>query len=251
MPDRTANAGRVAVGEPLASDWYSDAGLLRFDLHFMEESLAGTYRFMSAPGMRRIRFAAHGDIDVRVDGAGVRLHRGASRPDGAVEYLADLERPMPRSAVVSIDIRHEPGWYGGAAIPDPIRLECGAGRGEIGDWSRNDALYAYSGGVRYGTTVTLNPDEARQSVTLDLGSVVSTAEVWVNGAPAGLRVAPPWRFTLSGLVREGANSIDVLVYNTAANHYTSIPTRYRGDLTSGILGPVTLTVRARAVLTER
>jgi hypothetical protein len=34
----------------------------------------------------------------------------------------------------------------------------------------------------------------------------------------------------------------VLVYNTLANHYVTIPTRYRGDVTSGLLGPVTLEV---------
>jgi hypothetical protein len=32
----------------------------------------------------------------------------------------------------------------------------------------------------------------------------------------------------------------VLVFNTLANHYVTIPTRYRGELTSGLLGPVTI-----------
>jgi len=88
-------------------------------------------------------------------------------------------------------------------------------------------------------------------VELDLGSVVSTAEVRVNGISVGLRVSPPWVFDLSNAVREGDNSIEVLVYNTASNHYTSVPTRYRGVITSGILGPVTLNLTGRAILNEQ
>jgi hypothetical protein len=198
-----------------------------------------------------MRFAAHGDVDVHVGGVKASVTRGGTRDDGAKEYAVDLDQAVPRSVEVVIDIRQKRGYYGGAAIPDPIRLECGKGLAEIGDWSRNDALYAYSGGVRYGTSVRLTADEARQKVELDLGSVVSTAEVRVNGVSVGLRVTPPWVFDISEGVREGENSIEVLVYNTAANHYTSIPTRYRGDITSGIIGPASVTVRGRAILTER
>jgi hypothetical protein len=73
----------------------------------------------------------------------------------------------------------------------------------------------------------------------------------VNGSNVGLRVSPPWVYDISKYVREGDNSVEVLVYNTAANHYTSIPTRYRGSIVSGILGPVTLTVTSRVVLKDR
>ena len=45
-------------------------------------------------------------------------------------------------------------------------------------------------------------------------------------------------------VKPGENRIEVLVFNTLANHYVTIPTRYRGDLTSGLLGPVTLSCAA-------
>lgn len=72
--------------------------------------------------------------------------------------------------------------------------------------------------------------------------MVATAEVHVNGRSAGIRVAPPWRVDISKYVKPGDNRIEVLVYNTLANHYFTIPTRYRGELTSGLLGPVTLRV---------
>ena len=132
-----------------------------------------------------------------------------------------------------------------------MRLECEKGIVEIGDWSRNDALYAYSGGAWYRTSVRLSADEAKQKVELDLGSVVSTAEVRVNGTSVGLRVSPPWVYDISRSVREGDNAVEVLVYNTAANHYTSIPTRYRGSIVSGILGPVNITVTSRVILRDR
>ena len=58
--------------------------------------------------------------------------------------------------------------------------------------------------------------------------------------PAGVRVSPPWRFDITKLVTSGENRVEVLVCNTLANHYTTVPTHYRGDTTSGLLGPVTL-----------
>jgi len=36
--------------------------------------------------------------------------------------------------------------------------------------------------------------------------------------------------------------IEVLVFNTLANHYQTIPSRYRGDPVSGLIGPVKILV---------
>lgn len=107
------------------------------------------------------------------------------------------------------------------------------------------ALECYSGGAWYRRLVTLTPEQARSEAVLDLGQVVATAEVRVNGAVAGIRVAPPWRVELSPHLKTGENRIEVLVFNTLANHYRTVPTRYRGDLTSGLLGPVKLELTAR------
>ena len=103
-------------------------------------------------------------------------------------------------------------------------------------------MQSYSGGAWYRKTVTL-PSAKR--VTLDLGAVAATAEVRVNGQPAGIRISPPWQFDLSKVAKPGENRIEVLVHNTLANHYTTIPTRYRGTPTSGLLGPVTLQVEGK------
>ncbi|HOC73451.1 MAG TPA: hypothetical protein PKL54_11575, partial [Candidatus Hydrogenedentes bacterium] len=61
-------------------------------------------------------------------------------------------------------------------------------------------------------------------------------------------VTPPWRVDVSGLVTPGENRVEVLVCNTLANHYGTIPTHYRGDPVSGLLGPVTLRVEREVAL---
>ena len=57
----------------------------------------------------------------------------------------------------------------------------------------------------------------------------------LNGKDASVRFYPPWIFDISDLVKEGKNMPEVEVYNTAANHYITIPTKYRGSTLSGLL----------------
>ncbi len=40
------------------------------------------------------------------------------------------------------------------------------------------------------------------------------------------------------LAKPGENRLELLVYNTLSNHYTSIPTMFRGSTAAGLLGPV-------------
>ena len=127
------------------------------------------------------------------------------------------------------------GEYGGAAFDDYIRLDCGAGEMSAGDWAKTGVLETYSGGAWYRRTVTI---PAAKEVVLDLGNVAASAEVRVNGKPAGVRVCPPWTLDISKLVKPGANTIEILVCNTLANHYVTVPTHYRGSTVSGLLGPV-------------
>jgi hypothetical protein len=104
-------------------------------------------------------------------------------------------------------------------------------------------LNNYSGGVRYRTTFTVTEDHAKGRVEIDLGRVVATAEVHLNGKEVGVRVAPPWRLDVTGFLRAGENTLTILVYNTLANHYQTIPSRYRGKPVSGLIGPVRLLSR--------
>ncbi len=62
------------------------------------------------------------------------------------------------------------------------------------------------------------------------------AEVKVNGKNAGSRIAPPYAFDLTSLVRPGDNEIEILITNTGQARWTD-PWQ-RGDATSGLFGPV-------------
>ena len=217
----------------LAMTWHDNPAILRFDSRPQAAHPAGWYRFTSPPGLRAMTIIARGKVRAWADGKELAAAEGH-------RFL--VTQPSAAPVQVAVRVAQERGCYGGAALSEPITLDCGPGRIEAGDWSRIDGLASYSGGAWYRKTVALRADQIAGATTLDLGGVVASAEVHVNGRPAGVRVAPPWTFDISSLVRPGDNRIEVLVYNTLANHYSTIPTRYRGSPVSGLLGPVRLEV---------
>jgi hypothetical protein len=237
----TASPGPTAGS--LEMSWNHAPGRLAFDIWSgVDPPLAGWYQFRAAPGTRAMVVTVRGRVECWVDGRPCGRRDRQDLGGGRVRFR--LPEPSPRESVVAMRIDPERGEYGGAAILEPVAFECGEGRMEAGDWSLLESLESYSGGIRYMKEFTLRDDRRKGRVLLDLGEVVSSAEVRVNGKPAGARVAPPWRWDVTGLVGKGANTVEVLVFNTLANHYTTIPTRYRGKTTSGLLGP------ARIVLEE-
>jgi hypothetical protein len=139
-----------------------------------------------------------------------------------------------------LKIDYQPGYRGAAAIPEYIEQECVTGLINLGDWSEIDGLRAYSGGARYSKTILIDEKNLSGKIEIDLGDLVSSAELIINGKSAGIRVSPPWKYDITGYVKAGENRIEVLVYNTLANNYTSVPTRYRGSIKSGLIGPFTL-----------
>jgi hypothetical protein len=219
---------------PLAMTWFDDPSVIRFDAQAGVRT-AEWFRFTAPPGLQAMTVKAKGTVEAWADGQPMRV-----TTQGRFQTAATI----PHAAVVALRVVPETGVSGGAVFPDPIRLECGRGTATTGDWSQRGVLECYSGGAWYRKTVPLASHELQGEVTLDLGKVVATARVRVNGQVAGIRVAPPWHVDISKQVKAGDNQIEVLVYNTLANHYLTIPTRYRGDLTSGLLGPVTLEVTA-------
>jgi hypothetical protein len=82
-------------------------------------------------------------------------------------------------------------------------------------------------------------------VVLDLGTVRGTAEVHVNDVPVGVRIWSPYRFDLTGLMRDGVNRLTVTVFNTLGpllDDTSPTASVYAGQRVSGILGPVRLLV---------
>jgi len=234
---------------PLQTRW-SDAngrlpGIFPFDPNPFPGNAAGWYRFTTAPGLRGFSFQSYGPAQAWVDGQPTRLENATPNPAPGelIQHCVVLPASIPHGVQVTVRVQHTPGLYSGAGIADPILLECAQGRLAAGDWSAFDGLSCYSGGARYRQEICLTAKQAAAQAMLALGEVVSSAEVIVNGKSAGVRVAPAWKFDLSGLLHAGENQLEILVFNTLANHYQTIPTRYRGSVRSGLLGPVTLEFR--------
>lgn len=247
-------AGTAGTRTPLAMRWYDEPGLLPFDVHGARAGVVSWFGFMAPPGLQGMEFSAVGAVRVTVDGDLVPEVSpeavGGLGPDWRRGRAIRVQLPRARQEAVPVEVRveTEPGVRGADALPAPIRLTCGVGLAPVGDWARGTVLEAYSGGAWYRRELRVTADQLRGRARLDLGKVVATAEVRVNGQRAGIRVAPPWTFDLERWLRPGTNRLEVLVYNTLANQYLTVPTRYRGALESGLIGPVRLTYSPEVVL---
>ena len=125
------------------------------------------------------------------------------------------------------------------------------------DWSRSEdpQLKYYSGKATYKMEFSL---PAVSYVKLNLGEVMVLADVKVNGEPAGGGWTFPYSLDITPLVKEGANMLEVTVYNNWRNRLIGderLPEAQRGTWTniqpweagdelqsSGLLENVTLEV---------
>ena len=217
---------------PLSMRWKDDEGIIPFDITAGQLS-AEWFRFLTAPGTSAITVRTPGVAEAWIDGIPM-----IKKPDG--RFISEKSPEM--AAVVAIRINPPgPGITGGALIPEPVTVETdGNGIMQTGDWSKTGILNNYSGGVLYKNKVTLTSSQAKSGIVVDLGKIAGTAAITINGKEAGVRVAPPWQTDITGYLKKGENTIEVLVYNTLANHYQTIPSRYKGNPVSGLLGPVKL-----------
>jgi len=123
-----------------------------------------------------------------------------TRPDGASLYIASLPEMCSKESVATITVPEIWGYCGGALIDGPVKFTCGTGVYRLGDWCENEALRTYSGAVCYGKTFELG-ESVPDSAVLDLGEVISSARVTVNGVDAGTRLVPPFRFDIAPLLK--------------------------------------------------
>lgn len=119
-------------------------------------------------------------------------------------------------------------------------------------WSELDppAARAFSGTATYSHTVHLDGITPDARWMLDLGRVDVIAEVKVNGSPAGVLWAPPFRLDITRFVSPGENRIEVNVTSTWFNrlaHDASQPEALRKTWT--ISGPNPKSPRQPAGLT--
>ena len=124
----------------------------------------------------------------------------------------EVNLKSPRKAVsqVALCVHQEPGYYAGAAFPNPVKFECAEGEIPLGDW-RKQGLTTYSGAAVYAKRVNLSSEQLEGKVLLDLGRAATVAEVQGNGKPAGVRFARPFRFDVTKLVHAGNNDIQIRV----------------------------------------
>lgn len=233
--------GTAGAEKPLSMRWNGDMSLLPYDLSSdARESV--TYRFESAPGLRSFTFCAYGsDISVQVANEKCNVEKLDEREDKLCKYKVVLKSEQAKPVSVQIRIgKAQKGFSLASAFPYPIQQQCGTGSISIGDWGFMAGLRCYSGGALYRKNIRISREMREKPVYLDLGDVVSTAHVFVNGKDAGIRMKAPWKFDLSSYLKEGDNQIEVKVYNTAANHYQTVPSQFKGSSKAGILGPVTL-----------
>jgi hypothetical protein len=191
----------------------------------------GWYRFEAPPGIKEMVMNTD-NATVWVDGIEVPVKDG----------IAHVQQPPSGVSHVTIRMKMKHGEYAGAAFEQPIQLKLEGGTIQPGPWS-DFALPTYSGMGVYKQNVIFNQAETQQKIKLDLGEVYVAAEVFVNGKPAGIRVAAPYKFDLSGLVQSGENEIEVRIANTLAPHYT-IPLKamHVGPVKSGLVGPIHLKI---------
>ncbi|MDR3227913.1 MAG: hypothetical protein LBT53_00625 [Puniceicoccales bacterium] len=260
-------AGGASAGVPLASRWFGDPAVLPFDIFDGAVSVAD-FRSFAPPALVSAEVTLRGELlAATVGGLPWKIEKtgrrgvsgvgevwrisqkngnansaiGASAAGAGAGGAAGAGGLPDGTAEMVLRVRFESGYYGGAAFPEPVKLECAEGLVRLGDWGRLGDLQYYSGGAIYTKRFTLGVEQRRQRCVLDLGNVGVSCEVRLNGKSVGVRTCPPWRFDISAFVASGANVLEVEVCNTLNNHYQTIPTRYKRPVTrapSGLLGPV-------------
>jgi len=109
---------------------------------------------------------------------------------------------------------------GGPVLPKDLSTE------ELKCWTQlgGEQAARFAGAARYTITVHL-PENNADGWYLDLGDVRESARVWVNGRPAGVVVAHPFRVDATGLFKPGSNQISIEVTNLSANRIRDLDRR--------------------------
>lgn len=123
------------------------------------------------------------------------------------------------------------------------------------DWTTSDdpSIRYFSGTARYRHSFEID-SLGSGCVCVDLGKVMVMGKVFLNGTCAGGTWTPPYRVDVTGLIREGTNTLEIEVANNWMNRLIGdqrLPSGQRKTWTpvnpwtasselqpSGLLGPV-------------
>lgn len=214
--------------------------------HLLFDPYGGKYnrwnfRFETVPGLEEIEMTVYGD-DLRVwfDGREIKAKyiKIIQNEDNWNQYRITLPAKKDRIGKIAFSVRSEKGYQGTAIIKEAVQLKTSTGLLKVGDWSKEGSLRYYSGGMYYRMKCNLPEYRNAKKIMLDLGEVIATCEVKINGKAAGILISPPYQLDITPYLQDGVNNIEILVYSTLSNHYQTIPTPYRGDPKAGLIGPV-------------
>lgn len=185
-------------------------------------------RFPLPIGARAVTLAARGKVRVFVQGAEVPCR------DGQATFP-----PQSPGALCALRVEPDASAPEAAVLQGPVRIAVGTHPGMLGDWRTVLHLPHHSGAVEYEAEV----EGTAESATVDLGYVRGTAQVWVDGQDAGVRLWHPYVFDLQGLWGLGRHRLRIRVTNTLGTHYAvGRPTSLvgEGQAAGGLFGPVRL-----------
>ncbi len=238
---------------PLSMKWYDLPGLLDFDVYGDRTKPTCWFRFTAPGGLKSFSVQARGNLEFYVNSnkiSDTNIDIKKFTPKTTSEYglffhgchYYQVTLPNVSKTAIDIVIKAQPwsGQYGGNLIAAPIRLQGGIGHMVLGNWNMMGALSTYSGMIRYIKEIDLTREQLQNRVTLDLGLVSASCQIAVNGKTIGNLVAAPWQIVLNDALSPGKNRLEVTVANTLSNFYSTIPSRYKGNTPSGILGHVQL-----------
>ena len=80
-------------------------------------------------------------------------------------------------------------------------------------------------------------------VMLDLGQVGQNARLTVNGVDCGIRICAPYCFDLSGILKDGENTLEIVVSNTLAQKHRDNFSHFLALEPAGLLGELRLLKR--------
>ena len=179
------------------------------------------YRFVAPPGLKRMTLTAHGQGGSlgrrRGDEGGCRRNGRPRR--GAI--LGDTgRRPFAAMRSWRFGLNRDVAISAGSAVPEPVGLDCGIGTIALGDWSKGSGP-----GMLQRRCLVPEDDHAHSGPS----QRPRHSRPWPGRSdgrgphqrPIGRHPRRPTvgRLDITEFVKPGENRIEILVYNTLANHY--------------------------------
>ncbi len=122
------------------------------------------------------------------------------------------------------------------------------------DWRDNEKTKFSSENGFYSASFTLEKIQKEKTYFIDLGKVYYVAQVKINGKDAGKRLFAPYSLDITSLLKEGDNTIEVVVTTSRRNGFTGeavkgnpLYSQFKGKskilMSSGLVGPVVIKVK--------